>query len=273
VLAAFARETSTIRLGSGVILLPLAHPRHIVEEACVVDVLSHGRLTLGLGAGNFPNEFRIFGVDIADRARAMDEGVAFVKAGLAGGRQLDGAWVNVPPVQRPIPLLLGGLTRPAIERAARLADGHFVYAFADVHDTLGTMYQDLIAPAMQHHNRHPDDFRLIFGSVLWASDDAEREWREVVGPAFHYQQRKYEEWEDGVASAGGYAFGGDVDQLRHGQLVGRPTEVVEQLLALHEVYPFDEAVFWARLPGVPLSLALENLERFAAEVAPALAKL
>jgi alkanesulfonate monooxygenase SsuD/methylene tetrahydromethanopterin reductase-like flavin-dependent oxidoreductase (luciferase family) len=238
-----------------------------------VDVLSHGRLTLGLGAGNFPNEFRIFGVDIADRARAMDEGVAFVKAGLAGGRLPDGAWVNVPPVQRPIPLLLGGLTRPAIERAARLADGHFVYAFADVHDTLGTMYQDLIAPAMQHHNRHPDDFRLIFGSVLWASDDAEREWREVVGPAFHYQQRKYEEWEDGVASAGGYAFGGDVDQLRHGQLVGRPTEVVEQLLALHEVYPFDEAVFWARLPGVPLSLALENLERVAAEVAPALAEL
>ncbi len=273
VLAAFARETSTIRLGSGVILLPLAHPRHIVEEACVVDVLSHGRLTLGLGAGNFPNEFRIFGVDIADRARAMDEGVAFVKAGLSGGRLPDGAWVNVPPVQRPIPLLLGGLTRPAIERAARLADGHFVYAFGDVQDTLGTMYHDLIAPAMEHHNRHPDDFRLIFGSVLSASDDAEREWREVVGPAFHYQQRKYEEWEEGVASAGGYAFGGDVDQLRHGQLVGRPTEVVEQLLALHEVYPFDEAVFWARLPGVPLSLALENLERVAAEVAPALAKL
>src|SRR5947209_7252049 len=89
-LAALARETSTIRLGTGVILLPLTHPRRVVEEACVVDVLSHGRLTLGLGAGNYPNEFRIFGVDMADRKRLMDDGVAFVRAGLSGGMLPDG---------------------------------------------------------------------------------------------------------------------------------------------------------------------------------------
>jgi alkanesulfonate monooxygenase SsuD/methylene tetrahydromethanopterin reductase-like flavin-dependent oxidoreductase (luciferase family) len=271
-LAAFARETTTIRLGTGVILLPLAHPRHVVEEACVVDVLSHGRLTLGLGAGNFPNEFRIFGVDLADRAKLMDEGVEFVKAGLAGGRLPDGGWVNVPPVQQPVPLVLGGLTRPAIERAARLAGGHFVYAFEELEQSLQSMYQDVIAPAMDHHDRHPDNFRLIFGSMLWASDKAEREWRDVVGPAFQYQQRKYQEWEDGVQSAGGYGFEGDLDELRRGMLIGRPGEVAERLLALHESYPFDEAVFWARLPGVPLNMALENLERVAAEVVPALAR-
>ena len=272
VLAAFARETTTIRLGTGVILLPLAHPRHVVEEACVVDVLSHGRLTLGLGAGNFPNEFRIFGVDLADRAKLMDEGVEFVKAGLAGGRLPDGEWVNVPPVQQPVPLVLGGLTRPAIERAARLAGGHFVYAFEELEQSLRSMYQDVIAPAMAHHDRHPDNFRLIFGSMLWASDKAEREWRDVVGPAFQYQQRKYQEWEDGVQSAGGYGFEGDLEELRRGMLIGRPGEVAERLLALHESYPFDEAVFWARLPGVPLKMALENLERVAAEVVPALAR-
>ena len=71
-----------------------------------------------------------------------------------------------------------------------------------------------------------------------------------------------------MASAGGYAFRGDVDELRRGMLVGRPAEVVERLLALHDVYPFAEAVFWARLPGVPLGLTAENLERVAAKVAP-----
>src|SRR5262249_29308484 len=102
-LAALARETSTIRLGTALILLPLAHPRRILEEACVVDALSHGRLPLGLGAGNYPNEFRIFGADMRGRRRAMDEGVAFIRAGLSGGVLPDGSPVNVPPVQRPIP--------------------------------------------------------------------------------------------------------------------------------------------------------------------------
>jgi alkanesulfonate monooxygenase SsuD/methylene tetrahydromethanopterin reductase-like flavin-dependent oxidoreductase (luciferase family) len=131
VLAAFARETERLRLGTGVILLPLTHPRRVLEEACVVDVISNGRLTLGLGAGNYPNEFRIFGVPMAERSRLMDEGVAFIRAGLSGGRLPDGSWVNVPPVQRPIPMVLGGLVRPAIDRAARLADGHFAYSFSN----------------------------------------------------------------------------------------------------------------------------------------------
>ena len=196
VLAAFARETTTLRLGTGVILLPLTHPRRVVEEACVVDLLSNGRLSLGLGAGNYPNEFRIFGVDRSQRRRLMEDGVRFIKAGLSGGRLPDGAWVNIPPVQRPLPLLLGGLLEPAIDRAVRLADGHFAYSFGDPASELATMYEERLLPALQRHRRAPGSLRLVFASVVWQSDDAEREWREVVGPAFAYQQRKYLEWEE-----------------------------------------------------------------------------
>jgi alkanesulfonate monooxygenase SsuD/methylene tetrahydromethanopterin reductase-like flavin-dependent oxidoreductase (luciferase family) len=271
-LAALARETSRIRLGTAVILLPLTHPRRVVEEACLVDVLSHGRLTLGLGAGNYPGEFAIFGADLADRGRAMEDGVAFVKAGLSGGGVLpDGAWVNVPPVQRPVPLVLGGLRRPAVERAARHADGHFAYAYLAPERELPRLYRDVVRPAMEQHQRGPGNFRLIFAGVIWASDDAGRQWRETVGPAFAYQQRKYQQWEGGTPSAGGYAFTGDLAGLRRQMLIGRPVEVAERLLALREAYPFDEAVIWPRLPGVPLGMALEHLEVLAAEVAPALA--
>jgi alkanesulfonate monooxygenase SsuD/methylene tetrahydromethanopterin reductase-like flavin-dependent oxidoreductase (luciferase family) len=270
-LAALARETRRIRLGAAVILLPLTHPRRVAEEACLVDVLSHGSLTLGLGAGNYPNEFRIFGADLADRARAMDEGVAFVKAGLSGGLLPDGAWVNVPPVQRPVPLVLGGMRRAPAERAARHADGHFAYEYLAPERELPRLYRDVIRPALDRHGRGPGDFRLIVASVIWASDDADREWREVVGPAFRYQQRKYAEWEGGVPSAGGYAFSGDLAALRREMLIGRPAEVAERLLGLREAYPFDEFVVWARLPGVPLGMALAHLEALAAEVTPALA--
>lgn len=268
-LAALARETSTIRLGTAVILLPLTHPRRILEEACVVDVLSHGRLTLGLGAGNYPNEFRIFGADPRDRRHAMDEGVAFIKSGLSGGVLPDGSPVNVPPVQRPIPLVLGGLLRGPADRAARLADGHFAYSYLDPEQELTRFYRETMRPALERNGRE-QGFRLIFASVIWASDDAEREWRETVGPAFIYQQRKYAEWEEGMSSAGGYAFSDNVDDLRRRLLIGRPSQIAERLLALREAYPFDEVVVWVRLPGVPVGMAHAHLETLAGEVAPAL---
>lgn len=265
VLAAFARETATIRLGTGVILLPLTHPRRVVEEACVVDVISNGRLILGLGAGNYPNEFRIFGVDRRQRKRLMEDGVAFIKAGLSGGRLPDGAWVNIAPVQRPIPLVLGGLLEPAIDRAVRLADGHFAYNFGEPEPELTAMYRQIIGPALARHRRAPSSLRLSFATILWQSDDAEREWRDTVGPAFAYQQRKYLEWEEGVASAGGYGTG-DLPEARRRLFVGPADELAERLTRLRQAYPFDEVVFWARLPGVPFALALEHLERLSAGV-------
>lgn len=269
-LAAFARETSSLRLGTGVILLPLTHPRRVVEEACMVDVLSHGRLTLGLGAGNYPNEFRIFGVPMTERGRRMEEGVAFVRAGLSGGLLPDGSWVNVPPVQRPVPMVLGGLLEPAIDRSVRLADGHFAYAFDQPETDLPEMYRTLVLPALERHGRPAGELRLLFASVVWVADDPVAEWRDVVGPAFQYQQRKYAEWEGGVPTAGGYADPSELDDARRRLFVGRPNEIAERLLGLHERYPFDEVVFWARLPGVPLALAMEHLERLSEEVMPRL---
>jgi alkanesulfonate monooxygenase SsuD/methylene tetrahydromethanopterin reductase-like flavin-dependent oxidoreductase (luciferase family) len=267
VLAAIARETTTIRLGTGVILLPLTHPRRVVEEACVVDVLSGGRLTLGLGAGNYPNEFRIFGVPMSKRRRLMDEGVAFVRLGLAGGDLPDGSRVNVPPVQRPVPLVLGGLVQAAVDRAARLADGHFAYSYVDPEVELPRLYAEKLVPALEREGRR---LRLIFASVIWASDNAEREWRDVVGPAFLYQQRKYLEWEGDATTAGGYAFSEDLDDLRRRMLVGRPAEIVERLLALQESYPFDEVVLWVRLPGIPVGMAVDHLHALSADVLSAL---
>jgi alkanesulfonate monooxygenase SsuD/methylene tetrahydromethanopterin reductase-like flavin-dependent oxidoreductase (luciferase family) len=202
----------------------------------------------------------------------MDNGVAFIKAGLSGGLLPDGSPVNVPPVQRPIPLILGGMRRAPVDRAARYADGHFAYAFLDPERELPRMYRDLVEPALHRHGRDQERFRLIFASVIWASDDAERQWREVIGPAFLYQQRKYAEWEEGTPSAGGYAFSEDLGELRRQMLIGRPAEIAERLLHMREAYPFDELVIWARLPGVPLDLALHHLEVIASEVAPALSR-
>jgi len=269
-LAALARETTSLRLGAGVILLPLTHPRRVVEEACMVDVLSHGRLTLGLGSGNYPNEFRIFGVPMRHRGQLMEEGVRFIRDGLSGGHLRDGSPVNVPPVQRPIPLVLGGLAEVAVDRAVRLADGHFAYDFAHPETGLPRLYEDVIAPAMRRHSKQPGQFRLIFASVLWASERFQDDWHKIVGPAFVYQQRKYREWEADVPTAGGYAPVEDLDELMARLLVGAPGDISQRLISLRGRYPFHEVIFWARLPGVPLEMAIEHVEQVGAEIVPAL---
>src|SRR6187397_1080481 len=66
-LAGFAAATDRIRLGTGVVLTPLHDPLRLAEDAAVVDQLSGGRLTLGLGIAWRPEEFRMFGVPFSER--------------------------------------------------------------------------------------------------------------------------------------------------------------------------------------------------------------
>jgi alkanesulfonate monooxygenase SsuD/methylene tetrahydromethanopterin reductase-like flavin-dependent oxidoreductase (luciferase family) len=270
-LSAFARETTTIELASGVILLPLMQPRRVAQEAGLLDVLSHGRLTLGVGAGHHPHEFQIFERDLRDRARLMDEGIAYLREALSTGMAPDGYPINVPPVQRRVPIMVGGLARPAVDRAARLGDGHVSYAHVDPDELLPKLWAEQIEPAMARHGRERGSFRLAMNTTVWPSESWEREWREHVGHAFAYQQRRYAEWAgDGPLPDGLTNPSGNLDELRERMLIGTPREVADRLAAIHDAYPFDEIVIWPALPGVPEELAEQCMETFAREVAPAI---
>ena len=112
-LAAAAQRTRRIRLGSLVYLLPLYNPLRLLEEVCMLDQISHGRLEIGVGRGASPYELAPFGVD-ADETRAIfDEVLAILVQGLRTGEvHFEGKYFNFPdvravlrPVQRPYPPL------------------------------------------------------------------------------------------------------------------------------------------------------------------------
>jgi alkanesulfonate monooxygenase SsuD/methylene tetrahydromethanopterin reductase-like flavin-dependent oxidoreductase (luciferase family) len=122
-LAAVARETSRIRLGPLVYLLPLYRTQRLVEEICMLDHLSHGRLELGVGRGVSPWELGHNGVDAAASRQLFTEALDQLVAGLHGDGsafgQLGGAPMELHPHQRPHPPLSYATTRPeSVEWAA-----------------------------------------------------------------------------------------------------------------------------------------------------------
>jgi alkanesulfonate monooxygenase SsuD/methylene tetrahydromethanopterin reductase-like flavin-dependent oxidoreductase (luciferase family) len=115
----------------GLYLLPLRHPVPVARQLATIAQLAPGRLTLGVGiGGEDPHEIEICGVDPKTRGRRMDECLQILR-GLSAGTPLsfDGEFFTldnaliVPPPSPPIPLIVGGRSDAAINRAARLGDG------------------------------------------------------------------------------------------------------------------------------------------------------
>ncbi len=134
-----AAATSSIRLGVAVVNHPFASPLLLAKQAATVDVLSGGRLDLGIGNGWLAAEFTGSGASMARRGARADEYVTALRA-LWAGRPYAGSYYQIPagrqdppPVQRPgPPVLIGGMSRAAMERAGRIGDGWVTASSADL---------------------------------------------------------------------------------------------------------------------------------------------
>lgn len=127
-LAALAAVTERIALATGAIVLPLRHPLHVAKAALSLDRISHGRLLLGLGSGDRPEEFARFGADLDTRDVAFREHWSAVHAALAPAPAVDPEQYRVlPPPQARIPMLAVGSARQSLQWIAGHADGWASY--------------------------------------------------------------------------------------------------------------------------------------------------
>ncbi len=136
VLFAFAAAITTrLELSTGVLILPQRQTALVAKQAAALDVLSGGRLRLGVGVGWNWVEFEALGMSFKDRGKRIEEQIALLRR-LWTERSvtLDGTWhhveragINPLPVRRPIPLWMGADTEVALRRVARLADGLFAH--------------------------------------------------------------------------------------------------------------------------------------------------
>jgi probable F420-dependent oxidoreductase len=129
-----AAVTTRITLTSGILVVPQRQTALIAKQAAVADVLSAGRIRLGIGVGWNDGEYSALGADFHVRGIRMDEQIEVLRrlwteeSVTFSGRfdRLDAAGVCPMPVQRPIPLIIGGDSGPAMERAVRRGDGWFL---------------------------------------------------------------------------------------------------------------------------------------------------
>jgi probable F420-dependent oxidoreductase len=175
--------TSRIRLGVAVINLPFVPPAYLAKQATTVDVLSGGRLDLGLGIGWMPEEFAAVGASTARRGARTEEYLAVLRTLWADEvSSFDGEFYTVPPGRqdpRPVqrewhgagpPVLLGGMSRPAMERAGRIAAGWITSSRADLFK-IGEA-AGVIRAAASAAGRDPATLRIICRGVVLAGAEA-----------------------------------------------------------------------------------------------------
>lgn len=129
-IAAMGAVTSTIRFTPFVLKLAVRPPVLVAKQASSIACLTGGRLALGVGLSPWREDFQVMGVPWEGRGRRMNESIEVVR-GLTGGGYFEyhGEFFDFPPVKmspapaEPVPILVGGHSRPALRRAARLGDG------------------------------------------------------------------------------------------------------------------------------------------------------
>ncbi|HZD18713.1 MAG TPA: LLM class flavin-dependent oxidoreductase [Actinomycetota bacterium] len=274
-LAALAAATERIALGSGVVLAPLHDPLRLAEDAAVVDQLSGGRLILGLGIGWRQEEFRMFGVPIAERGRRTEETIAILRRAWSGARfsfegrafRYDRVRVTPPPAQDGgPPILLGGYADAAILRAGRVADG-YITDDAGVREVHG--YLALLERGARDAGRDPAPLRLALIRYV-AIDDATGTARRGI----HHRFGAYAAWDLGHDTPEHDSLEPPTPSDEELAMVaaGTPAHVTRALLRTVEAFgdrSLDLIVCPAH-PGMSLEEASRAVETFARDVVPVL---
>jgi probable F420-dependent oxidoreductase len=150
-----AARTSTMRLATGIIILPQRNPVVLAKQIASLDVVSRGRFLFGIGVGYLEPEFRAIGSDFEHRGAVTDEYLDamqhlwYDEHPEFHGRFADFAGVDAypRPVQLPIPIVVGGHSKPAYRRT--VARGHGWYGFAMTPDSVAVCLVGLREAALE----------------------------------------------------------------------------------------------------------------------------
>jgi alkanesulfonate monooxygenase SsuD/methylene tetrahydromethanopterin reductase-like flavin-dependent oxidoreductase (luciferase family) len=274
-LGILAGVTRRIALGTNMLLLPIHHPLRVAQAGAMVDARSNGRLWLGVAAGYAPSDLAAFGVSPTARRTRMEEGLALIRAVWTQERvdfdgeqtKLRGFELFPRPCQWPRPpIYMGALAKPAIRRAARLADGYVLSA--------GSTIEEVRDRAQLYHD-----------AVRELSDDPSQRRPLVVNRVVHVVASRAERDAAAVRFARGflsfYDRWGHADVVRLGSddrvyeetvrrhfILGEPAECIEQIHAYREMGIGHMACLMS-FANPPIEMVEKSLDLFGERILPA----
>ena len=277
-----ADKTRTIRVGTAVIVVPLHHPLTIAEEIATVDLLSGGRLDVGLGRGYQRYEFERFGCDLGESRQRWEEAVDVMLLALSGKTfSYEGKYYRIPettvfpqPVQKPHPPIWVTAQSPdsiatTARRGFNLLTGGYGVSIQRLRE-FRTAFETGLA---QHHHAQAPHVG-VQRPVYVAESDAEA--RAVVEQA-RWNMRvtlslrnNYERVESGRAMPVPYANEPSVDEFLDGfSVIGTPDTCVRQIRRLQEIMHIDHFNCSFSFGNLSQDKILASMRRFAADVMPA----
>jgi alkanesulfonate monooxygenase SsuD/methylene tetrahydromethanopterin reductase-like flavin-dependent oxidoreductase (luciferase family) len=271
-LGAIAARTTTIKLGAGVILAPFNNPIRVAEDAAVVDLLSGGRLLLGMGLGWRGEEFRVFNVPRRKRVAHLEDALAVVWTALKGERfSYSGPTIQVedcrimPSPGRAIPIWLGASADPGLERVGAVADAYisgftsaqnFAHRLAVVDEAARAAGRPVPMPVAAMIDCWPGtpDARVLAGA--WAATDIYRRWHAGDDTA------------ESVLTMPDHEPGDAPPLLQHGD----PDDIAAGLGQFVDAARGRDFLICLRFafPGVDPDLTRDAMRTFAADVMPRL---
>jgi alkanesulfonate monooxygenase len=250
-LTAVAARTSKIKLGTGILVLPLRNPLVLAKQLSSLDQISQGRLMLGMASGWYKREFDAVGIPFNRRGKIMDRNLEIMTR-LWTEDSVDGEWdefrlsraVMFPkPVQTPRPpLLIGGYVDAVLKRAATKGDGWLTYFYTPEGFTKSW---NKVRAFAEEAGRNPDELLAVNQLPIY------------VGPRDKVEEPRMEwlrtEWD----------FAGWSDSTADSAIIGTPDECAEQLQA-HIDAGLDKIIF------VPYRYELDQVDVITQEIIPKL---
>jgi len=291
VLASFvAARTTTLRLGMGVSLLPLHHPVDLAEQLSVMDVVSGGRLDVGIGRGGTLQDYQTFRSERADARARVEEGIALMQQCWSGapfdfqGRfhSAERLHVRPRPAQQPHPpLFIAANSEDSVLSAARLGLPTLSSFFVPVEELQRRhrLYRDTAAAAGRPDAEIEQLERRSWGMrVVHIAADHDEALRATEAPFMGYQRKMAVLRSDSTGGTVPGSFDRSLLRLRAFRdylddgwaLIGTPGEVRDGLQKYVDATGYHRVLLLMALPGLETGAALRSMRMFTETVAPAM---